>query len=283
MGQPCQGMYSSIMDARLWMPRRGASGLEAAGSGGAGTSGLEVARSLAYLVSISSCFSPSLTVDEAEPKRLSEGELDVDPEPEVGAEVPDCPSICTNSMPVSGWDSLAALTGAGGATTGDTGRTGGVATLAEVPGSCLGSTGTAAGAEAVAVSGFSFLSLGLRRGTFFATDAIEASLDVDDDDDAEYFRLVSAKAVVSWAGPFLVFDKAGPPRTAMPTCCSVVWYIPAPSGPGGGFPRWASLPRSRRRLFSADLFASNSSMTSAMLRHCSLFVRRQSRRTPHRA
>ena len=138
------------------MPRRGASGLEATRSGGAGASGLAAARSLAYLVSTSSCFSPSLTVDEAEPKRLSDGELDVDPEPEVGAEVPDSPSICTNSMPSSGWDSRAALTGAGGATTGDTGKTGGVAKLAEVPGSCLGFTGTAGGSEAVAVSGFSF-------------------------------------------------------------------------------------------------------------------------------
>ena len=178
------------------MPRLGASGLEATGSGGVGTSGLAVAKSLAYLVSTSNCLSPSLTVDEAEPKRLSDGKLDEDPEPEVGAEVPDSPSICTSSMP-SGWDSRAALTGAGGATTGDTGKMGGVATLAEVPGSCLGSTGTADGSGAVAVSGFSFLSLGLRRGTFFATDAIEASLDVDDDEDAEYFRLVSAKAVVS--------------------------------------------------------------------------------------
>ena len=140
------------------MPRRGASGLEAAGSGGAGTSGLAVARSLAYLVSTSNCFSPSLVVEEAEPKRLSEGEPDVDPDPEVGAEVPDSPSICTNSMPSSGWDSRAALTGAGGATTGDTGKTGGVATLAEVPGSSLGSTGTAGGSGAEAVSGFSFFS-----------------------------------------------------------------------------------------------------------------------------
>ena len=214
------------------MPRLGASGLEATGSGGVVTSGLAVAKSLAYLVSTSNCLSPSLTVDEAEPNRLSDGELDEDPDPEVGAEVPDSPSICTSS----GWDPRAALTGAGGATTGDTGKMGGVATLAEVPGSCLGSTGTADGSGAVAVSGFSFLSLGLRRGIFFATDAIEASLDVDDDEDAEYFSSVSAKALVS----FLAFVKAGPPRTAMPTCCSVVWYIPAPSGPGAGFPRWAS-------------------------------------------
>ena len=205
------------------MPRRGASGLEAAGSGGAGTSGLAAAKSLAYRVSTSSCFSPSLTVDEADPKRLSEGELDEDPEPEVGAEVPDSPSICTNSMPPSGWVSRAALAGAGGATTGDTGKIGGVATLAEVPGSDLGSAGTAAGSEAVAVSGSSFLNRGLRRGTFFATDAIEASLDVDDEDDAEYFMVVSAKAVVNLTGPFLALGKAGPPRTAMPTCCKVIW------------------------------------------------------------
>ena len=201
------------------MPRRGTSGLEAAGSGGAGVSGLAAAKSLAYRVSTSSCFSPSLTVDEADPNRLSEGELDADPEPEVGAEVPDSPSICTNS----GWDSRAALTGAGGATTGETGKTGGVATLAEVPGSGFGSAGTAVGSGAVAVSGFSFFRRGLRRGTFFATDAIDASLEVDDDDDAEYFMVVSARAVVSLTGPFLVFGKAGPPRTAMPTCCRVVW------------------------------------------------------------
>ena len=62
------------------MPRLGASGLEATGSGGVGTSGLAVAKSLAYLVSTSNCLSPSLTVDEAEPNRLSDGELDEDPD-----------------------------------------------------------------------------------------------------------------------------------------------------------------------------------------------------------
>ena len=205
------------------MPRRGTSGLEAAGSGGAGVSGLAAAKSLAYRVSASNCLSPSLTVDEADPKRLSEGEPDEDPEPEVGAEVPDSPSICTNSMPSSCWASRAALTGAGGATTGEMGRIGGVATLAEVPGSGLGSTGTAGGSGALAVSGFSFFNRGLRRGTFFATDAIDASLDVDEDDDAEYFMVVSAKAVANLTGPFLAFGRAGPPRTAMPTCCKVVW------------------------------------------------------------
>ena len=56
-------------------------------------SGLAVAKSLAYRVSVSIGFSPSLAVEEADPKRLSEGELDEDPEPEVGAEVPDSPSI----------------------------------------------------------------------------------------------------------------------------------------------------------------------------------------------
>ena len=135
------------------MPRRGTSGLEAAGNGGTGVSGLAAAKSLAYLVSVSSCLSPSLTVDDADPKRLSEGELDEDPEPEVGADVPDSPSIWTNSMP-SRWASRAAAAGAEGATTGETGRIGGVTTLAEVPGSGLGlgSAGTADGSEAVAVS-----------------------------------------------------------------------------------------------------------------------------------
>ena len=116
-------------------------------------SGLAAAKSLAYLVSVSSCLSPSLTVDDADPKRLSEGELDEDPEPEVGADVPDSPSIWTNSMP-SRWASRAAAAGAEGATTGETGRIGGVTTLAEVPGSGLGlgSAGTADGSEAVAVS-----------------------------------------------------------------------------------------------------------------------------------
>ena len=90
------------MEARRWMPRLGTSGLEATGSGGAGVSGLAAARSLAYCVSVSICLSPSLTVEEADPKGLSEGELAEDPEPEVGAEVPDSPSICTNSMPSLG-------------------------------------------------------------------------------------------------------------------------------------------------------------------------------------
>ena len=96
-------------------------------------SGLAVAKSLAYCVSVSNCLSLSLTVDEADPKRLSEGELDEDPEPEVGAEVPDSPSIWTTSMPSSHWASRATAAGAGGATTGETGKIGGVATLAEVP------------------------------------------------------------------------------------------------------------------------------------------------------
>ena len=205
------------------MPRLGASGLEAAGSGGAGMSGLAVARSLAYCVNWSICLSPSLTVDEADPKRLSEGELAEDPEAEVGPEVPDSPSIWTNSMALSGRASFAPLVGAGGATTGETGRIGGVATLAEVLGSGLGSAGTADDSEVVAVSGVSFLSRGLRRGTFFATDAMDASLDVDEDEDAEYFMVVSAKAVDNFTGPFLALVRAGPPRTAMPTCCSVVW------------------------------------------------------------
>ena len=118
---------------------------------------------------------------------------------------------------------LSALVGAVGATTGDTGKIGGVATLAEVPGSGLGSAGTADDSEVVAVSGFSFFNRGLRRGTFFATDAIDASLDVDEDEDAEYFMVVSARAVDNFVGPFLALVRAGPPRTAMPTCCSVVW------------------------------------------------------------
>ena len=203
VGQPCQGMYSSIIEALRWRPLRGISGLEAAGNGGAGVSGLAAAKSLAYRVSVSSCLSPSLTVDEADPKRLSEGELDEDPEPEVGAEVPDSPSIWTTSMPSSRWESRAAAAGAGGATTGETGRIGGAATLAEVPGSILGSAGTAEGSGALAVSGFSFFNRGLRRGTFLTTDAIDASLDVDDDEDAEYFMLVSARAVASFKIPVL--------------------------------------------------------------------------------
>ena len=166
VGQPCHGMYSSIIEALRWRPRRWTSGLEAAGNGGAGVSGLAAAKSLAYRVGVSNCFSPSLVVDEADPKRLSEGELDADPEPEVGAEVPDSPSILTNSMPSSCWASRAAAAGAGGATTGETGKIGGVATLAEVLGSGLGATGTAAGSEAVAVSVVSFFKRGLRRGTF---------------------------------------------------------------------------------------------------------------------
>ena len=74
VGQPCHGMYSSIIEALRWRPRRWTSGLEAAGNGGAGVSGLAAAKSLAYRVGVSNCFSPSLVVDEADPKRLSEGE-----------------------------------------------------------------------------------------------------------------------------------------------------------------------------------------------------------------
>ena len=46
-----------------------------------------------------------------------------------------------------------------------------------VAGSGLGAVGLADGSEAVAVPWASFFNLGLCRGTFFATDVIEASLD----------------------------------------------------------------------------------------------------------
>ena len=94
-----------------------------------------------------------------------------------------------------------------------------------MPGSGLGTVGTAAGSEAAAVSVVSVFNLGLRRGTFLATDTIDASLDVlaDEEELAEYFILVSDRVAANFMGPILPLVRAGPPLTAMPTCCKVVW------------------------------------------------------------